>query len=112
MAGTTTETNQAVEGLVGDTHGRGSGMSRTRFAYRCAMTAAAAAMAVSTAAPATAAQEVGQRAAGEQFSFRLHEAVRELPLAQEDRTGYVRSKFKHWVDEDHVIWSQVRHIAA
>ncbi|MGW0664596.1 HNH endonuclease family protein [Streptodolium elevatio] len=40
------------------------------------------------------------RAAGEQFSFRLHEAVRELPLAQESREGYVRTKFKHWVDQD------------
>lgn len=73
----------------------------TRVAYRCAATAAAAVLAASVAAPTAAAQEQGQqRAAGEQFSYRLHEAVDALPLAQEDRTGYVRTAFRHWVDED------------
>lgn len=31
----------------------------------------------------------------------LWDAVADLPVAVEDRTGYQRSSFKHWVDADH-----------
>jgi hypothetical protein len=31
----------------------------------------------------------------------VRELIRELPVAAEDRTGYVRSKFHHWIDADH-----------
>ncbi|MGW0665337.1 GmrSD restriction endonuclease domain-containing protein, partial [Streptodolium elevatio] len=66
------------------------------------MTAAAVVLAASTVAvPAAATPAQGQqREAGAPFSFRLHDAVRELSLAQEDRTGYVRTAFRHWVDAD------------
>ncbi|MDJ1645376.1 HNH endonuclease family protein [Streptomyces pakalii] len=30
----------------------------------------------------------------------LAEAIREIPVADEKRTGYERDSFKHWVDED------------
>ncbi|MGH8930239.1 MAG: HNH endonuclease family protein [Egibacteraceae bacterium] len=30
----------------------------------------------------------------------LHQAVTELPVADEDRTGYDRDAFRHWIDED------------
>ncbi|WTX01087.1 hypothetical protein OG216_47605 (plasmid) [Streptomycetaceae bacterium NBC_01309] len=63
------------------------------------MSAAAALITGLATVPATATTSE-PKVAGEQFSFRLHEAVRELPLAQESRDGYVRTKFKHWVDQD------------
>lgn len=74
----------------------------TRIVYRCAVTAAAAVLAAGAAAAPVGAmpQQGQQRAAGELFSFRLHEAASALTLAPEDRTGYVRTKFRHWVDED------------
>ncbi len=45
--------------------------------------------------PAPAAQ-----AAGESYSAPLVTAINNLPVATEVRTGYERSKFKHWVDAD------------
>nr|WTB11991.1 HNH endonuclease family protein [Streptomyces antimycoticus] len=30
----------------------------------------------------------------------LRQAIRTLPVAEEDRTGYARTKFRHWVDAD------------
>ncbi|MFE2204552.1 HNH endonuclease family protein [Streptomyces rubiginosohelvolus] len=30
----------------------------------------------------------------------LTEAIRKIPVAEEQRTGYERNSFKHWVDED------------
>lgn len=57
------------------------------------LTAAAAALA-GALAPASA-------ASGAVVTTMLREAIHLLPVAAEDRTGYERSKFKHWVDEDH-----------
>jgi hypothetical protein len=31
----------------------------------------------------------------------VRDALAQLPVRAEDRTGYVRSKFKHWIDADH-----------
>ncbi|GAA4658589.1 HNH endonuclease family protein [Streptomyces chumphonensis] len=33
-------------------------------------------------------------------SVPLRQAIDELPVAPEDRTGYQRSRFRHWTDED------------
>lgn len=48
------------------------------------------------AAPATAAVTHSQR-----LGPLLSDAVAELPVADERREGYVRTKFRHWIDEDH-----------
>ena len=40
------------------------------------------------------------RAAGETYSAPLTTAIGSLTVATEVRTGYLRSKFKHWVDAD------------
>ncbi|MGW0732993.1 hypothetical protein [Streptomyces sp. NPDC002851] len=37
----------------------------------------------------------------ESISFRLRSAVAALPVADEDRTGYDRDLFRHWIDADH-----------
>ncbi|WP_404870912.1 HNH endonuclease family protein (plasmid) [Kitasatospora griseola] len=40
------------------------------------------------------------RAAGEEVTTTLREAIDALPVAAEDRTGYERTKFRHWIDAD------------
>lgn len=40
------------------------------------------------------------QAAGESYSAPLVTAINNLPVAAEVRTGYERSKFKHWTDAD------------
>ncbi len=47
------------------------------------------------AGPAPAAE-----AAGQSYSAPLNTAISDLTVATEVRTGYERSKFKHWVDAD------------
>lgn len=47
------------------------------------------------AGPAPAAEAVG-----ESYSAPLVTAINNLPVATEVRTGYERSKFRHWVDAD------------
>ncbi|MFE9003060.1 HNH endonuclease family protein [Streptomyces sp. NPDC007875] len=37
---------------------------------------------------------------GDTVSTTLRQAIADLPVAAEDRTGYERSKFRHWVDAD------------
>ncbi|QCW51498.1 HNH endonuclease [Nocardioides dongxiaopingii] len=39
-------------------------------------------------------------ASAEEYSAPLDDAVASLPVATEDRTGYDRDAFEHWVDED------------
>ncbi|WP_186319118.1 hypothetical protein [Streptomyces sp. SAJ15] len=34
------------------------------------------------------------------MTITVREAVAELPVAEEDRTGYWRDAFRHWVDAD------------
>nr|WP_237308072.1 HNH endonuclease family protein [Streptomyces sp. SAT1] len=40
------------------------------------------------------------RAPGQTVSLPVRDALAQLPVREEDRTGYQRSKFKHWVDAD------------
>lgn len=54
-----------------------------------------AATAVLTALPATAHAAPTETRVGT-----IRELVADLPVAAEDRTGYVRTAFKHWVDAD------------
>lgn len=62
--------------------------------------AAAAVLALGAAAPATASPTAVPAVAGESFAFALQDAAQWLPVAEEDRTGYTRSSFRHWVDSD------------
>ncbi|MFK0172614.1 HNH endonuclease family protein [Streptomyces sp. NPDC090306] len=48
-----------------------------------------------TTAHATPAQDPGQT-----ITLNTRQALAQLPVKAEDRTGYERSKFRHWVDED------------
>ncbi|GAA2840121.1 hypothetical protein GCM10010441_75570 [Kitasatospora paracochleata] len=68
-----------------------------------AAVAAAAAMVLAVPAHAAAAPATsldGHRAAGEVVATTLYDAVDALPVADEDRTGYVRTAFRHWIDAD------------
>ncbi|MFF8295042.1 MULTISPECIES: hypothetical protein [Streptomyces] len=40
--------------------------------------------------------------AGNNRTARFPDAIKEIPVAEEKRTGYERDSFKHWVDEDGV----------
>jgi hypothetical protein len=70
--------------------------------------AAAAALSVVLAASAgvlsptvAAAATAGvARAAGQTVTFPVRDALAQLPLEAEDRTGYKRTLFRHWVDAD------------
>jgi hypothetical protein len=70
--------------------------------------AAAAALSVVLAASAgvlsptvAAAATAGvARAAGQTVTFPVRDALAQLPLQAEDRTGYKRTLFRHWVDAD------------
>ncbi|MFF8478602.1 HNH endonuclease family protein [Streptomyces sp. NPDC015414] len=81
---------------------------------RLARTAAAAAAFAALLVPATAhtasahtvsasgavvAAQQG-RAPGETVTLPVRDALAQLPVRQEDRTGYDRSAFKHWIDAD------------
>ncbi|MFD3580710.1 HNH endonuclease family protein [Streptomyces sp. NPDC058644] len=59
------------------------------------LAAALLALSASTSVPAHAAP-----AAPEPHRMSLADAIDALPLAAESRQGYVRTSFKHWVDED------------
>ncbi|MEV0645095.1 HNH endonuclease family protein [Phytomonospora sp. NPDC050363] len=43
---------------------------------------------------------LSESAQAETISLPLKDAIAELQVADEDRTGYDRDKFEHWVDED------------
>lgn len=40
------------------------------------------------------------REAGQTVTVSLYDAIDNLTVANEDRTGYVRTAFRHWVDAD------------
>ncbi|WP_406346894.1 HNH endonuclease family protein [Streptomyces sp. NBC_00648] len=71
-----------------------------RFTRTClavtTLTALAALLtpATATGAPARAA------APGDTVTLAVREALASLPVQDEDRAGYVRTKFRHWVDAD------------
>ncbi|MEV5433173.1 HNH endonuclease family protein [Streptomyces sp. NPDC052701] len=70
-----------------------------RFA-RAAATVLAALLLPVTAHTAAAAAPARVRAPGETVTLPVRDALDQLPVRVEDRTGYERSKFKHWVDAD------------
>ncbi|MFD8609564.1 HNH endonuclease family protein [Streptomyces sp. NPDC059631] len=41
------------------------------------------------------------RAPGQTVTLPVRDALAQLPVREEDRTGYERSKFRHWIDADH-----------
>ncbi|MFI5808922.1 HNH endonuclease family protein [Streptomyces sp. NPDC051561] len=66
----------------------------------------AAALLTGLLAPAAAAQAApagsgpwGER--GDTLVMPLEKALAEMPVAEESRTGYERTKYKHWVDANH-----------
>jgi hypothetical protein len=61
-----------------------------------ALAAAVALIGVTT--PAHAAEH--HRAAGDTVITTLYAAIDNLPVVDEDRTGYVRTAFRHWIDAD------------
>ncbi|MEU1466329.1 HNH endonuclease family protein [Streptomyces sp. NPDC005727] len=78
---------------------------------RLARTAAAAAAFAAIIVPTTAAAHTAAarsaasaarqvRAPGETVTLPVRDALVQLPVREEDRTGYDRSKFKHWIDAD------------
>lgn len=68
-----------------------------RFAVRLIPAAMAG---VLTGLLVAAGPAVSSAYATETYSAPLQTAISGLPVATEDRTGYVRTKFKHWVDAD------------
>ncbi|MFI1524087.1 hypothetical protein [Kitasatospora cineracea] len=82
---------------------------RIRPALAAALSAAAAAALLAVPAHAASVDEPGaavsaaaghHRAAGEQVATTLREAIDALPVAEESREGYERTKFRHWIDAD------------
>ena len=59
----------------------------------------AVAVAALSAVPAEA-RSVAPSAPGDVVNTTLHAAVEALPVADESRTGYERTKFRHWIDAD------------
>ncbi|MFI1524014.1 HNH endonuclease family protein [Kitasatospora cineracea] len=82
---------------------------RIRSALAAALSAASAAVLLAVPAHAASVNEPGaalpaaaghHRAAGEQVTTTLFEAIDALPVAEESREGYERTKFRHWIDAD------------
>ncbi|GAA1239837.1 HNH endonuclease family protein [Kitasatospora nipponensis] len=53
-----------------------------------------------TTTPASAAAAHGHRSPGRVVNTTLYDGIEALPIAPEDRTGYVRTAFRHWIDAD------------
>lgn len=73
-----------------------SSMRRTVFASGAAL----AVLTLPLAGPAAAASVPTSGTAGETVSLPVSQALAALPVRAEDRTGYERSKFRHWIDAD------------
>ncbi|GAA2733485.1 HNH endonuclease family protein [Streptomyces nogalater] len=71
-----------------------------RFARTAALTAALAALLVPATAIAAPATAIAGRASGQAVTLPVRDALAALPVRDENRTGYERTKFKHWVDAD------------
>lgn len=56
--------------------------------------------ALAVPASAQAAPAVPSAQVGETVTLSLHDLVTALPVRAEDRTGYERDKFRHWIDAD------------
>ncbi|MFF1714657.1 hypothetical protein [Streptomyces sp. NPDC058268] len=64
------------------------------------LTAAALIFPAATAQAAPADSRHGAPRAGETITQPLQAALKSLTIKDEDRTGYQRTSFKHWVDAD------------
>ncbi|WP_405444449.1 HNH endonuclease family protein [Streptomyces achromogenes] len=71
-----------------------------RFARTAALAAALAALLVPAAAHAVPAADPTGRVPDRIVTLPVRDALAVLPVRDEDRTGYERTKFKHWVDAD------------
>ncbi len=72
-----------------------------RFARTAVLAAALTTLLVPTAARAAPAGHAAPAAApGDTVALPVQDALAQLPVRTEDRTGYVRTAFKHWVDAD------------
>ncbi|MGW2103630.1 HNH endonuclease family protein [Streptomyces olivaceoviridis] len=67
---------------------------------RFARTAAVAAVFAALLVPTTAHDAPAASAPGDTVTLPVTDALARLPVRSEDRTGYERTKFKHWVDAD------------
>ncbi|MGV9934002.1 HNH endonuclease family protein [Streptomyces olivaceoviridis] len=63
-------------------------------------TAAVAAVFAALLVPTTAHAAPAASAPGDTVTLPVTDALARLPVRSEDRTGYERTKFKHWVDAD------------
>ncbi|MGY5103029.1 HNH endonuclease family protein [Streptomyces sp. 900105245] len=72
-----------------------------RFARAALLAAALTALLAPTTAHATPAGHATRVAApGDTVALPVQDALAQLPVRTEDRTGYVLTAFKHWVDAD------------
>ena len=75
-----------------------------RFPHAAAVAAALAALLVPAAAHASSAHSTVMPAvrqvAGETVTLPVRDALAQLPVREEDRADYERSKFRHWTDAD------------
>ncbi|MER5522690.1 hypothetical protein ACWC2M_32715 [Streptomyces sp. NPDC001761] len=67
---------------------------------RFARTAVVAAVFAALVVPTTAHAAPAASAPGDTITLPVQDALAQLPVRSEDRTGYERTKFKHWVDAD------------
>ncbi|MFD8726314.1 hypothetical protein ACFV2H_52595 [Streptomyces sp. NPDC059629] len=73
-------------------------LTRTR---RTLLAAPFAPLALPTPSTAHAAERLPARhIAGETVTLPVRDALATLAVSDEDRTGYTRDKFKHWIDAD------------
>lgn len=77
-------------------------LARTRRTLLAALFAPLALLTPTTAhaAPAAAGNLPARHAPGETATLPVRDALAQLTVADEDRTGYTRDKFKHWTDAD------------
>jgi hypothetical protein len=73
---------------------KGSVLRLTRTVQTAAVTLAALGSLIAPTSYASAAEP------GDTVAMPVRDALKALPVSGEDRTGYQRSKFRHWVDTD------------
>jgi len=71
--------------------------TRTALATFSALATLLAPAVVAHAAPAAAGRIAGP---GETIIMPVRDALEALPVQDESRSGYERSKFRHWIDAD------------
>lgn len=76
-------------------------MRMTKWATAAATAVAVAALLAPVSAQAAPADREPLGKPGDIVTMPLQNALKVLPVAAEDRTGYQRTSFKHWIDADH-----------